>query len=34
MWGNDLYSGWDIVDYAAIVLAESAPLMLTPGVAL
>ena len=31
MWGNDLYSGWDIVDYAAIALAESAPLMLTPG---
>ena len=30
-WGNDLYSGWDIVDYAAIALAESAPLMLTPG---
>ena len=31
MWGNDLYSGWDIVDYAAIALAESAPLMLAPG---
>ena len=31
VWGNDLYSGWDIVDYAAIALAESAPLMLTPG---
>lgn len=31
MWGNDLYSGWDIVDYAAIALADSAPLMLTPG---
>jgi cytochrome c553 len=31
MWGSDLYSGWDIVDYAAIALAESAPLMLTPG---
>jgi cytochrome c553 len=31
MWGNDLYSGWEIVDYAAIALAESAPLMLTPG---
>ncbi len=30
-WGNDLYSGWDIVDYAAIALADSAPLMLTPG---
>ena len=31
MWGNDLYSGWEIVDYASIALAESAPLMLTPG---
>lgn len=31
MWGTDLYSGWDIVDYAAIALADSAPLMLTPG---
>ncbi len=31
MWGNDLYSGWEVVDYAAIALAESAPLMLTPG---
>jgi len=31
MWGNNLYSGWEIVDYAGIALAESAPLMLTPG---
>jgi cytochrome c553 len=31
MWGSDLYSGWQIVDYASIALAESAPLMLTPG---
>ncbi len=31
MWGSDLYSGWEIVDYAAVALAESAPLMLTPG---
>ena len=31
MWGSDLYSGWEIVDYAAIALADSAPLMLTPG---
>ena len=30
-WGNELYSGWDIVDYASLALAESAPLMLTPG---
>jgi mono/diheme cytochrome c family protein len=31
MWGSDLYSGWEVVDYAGIALAESAPLMLTPG---
>jgi cytochrome c553 len=31
MWGSDLYPGWEIVDYASIALAESAPLMLTPG---
>jgi cytochrome c553 len=31
MWGSDLYPGWEVVDYAAIALAESAPLMLTPG---
>jgi cytochrome c2 len=31
MWGNELYSGWEVVDYAAIALADSAPLMLTPG---
>jgi cytochrome c553 len=31
MWGSDLYSGWEIVDYAAVALADSAPLMLTPG---
>lgn len=31
MWGTDLYSGWELVDYAAVSLAESAPLMLTPG---
>ncbi len=30
-WGAGLYSGWELVDYAAIALAESAPLMLTPG---
>jgi cytochrome c553 len=30
-WGSDLYSGWEIVDYAAIALAESGPLMLMPG---
>jgi len=30
-WGGSIYSGWEVVDYAAIALAESAPLMLTPG---
>jgi len=30
-WGSGLYSGWQIVDYAALALAESAPLLLTPG---
>src|SRR5439155_8175562 len=26
-----IYSGWALVDYAAVALAESAPLLLTPG---
>ena len=30
-WGNSIYKGWDVVDYAAISVAESAQLMLTPG---
>jgi len=30
-WGAGIYSGWEVVDYAAIALAESAPLLLTPG---
>jgi S-disulfanyl-L-cysteine oxidoreductase SoxD len=30
-WGAGIYKGWEIVDYAAISVAESAPLMLTPG---
>ncbi|PWT99041.1 MAG: hypothetical protein C5B51_28055 [Terriglobia bacterium] len=30
-WGAGIYSGWQIVDYAAVAVAESAPLMLTPG---
>lgn len=30
-WGAGIYKGWDIIDYAAIAIAESAPLMLTPG---
>jgi mono/diheme cytochrome c family protein len=31
VWGGNIYSGWELVDYAAVALAESAPLMLTPG---
>jgi len=30
-WGAGIYSGWEVVDYAAIALAESAPLLLAPG---
>jgi mono/diheme cytochrome c family protein len=30
-WGAGIYKGWQIVDYAAVAVAESAPLMLTPG---
>ena len=30
-WGGGIYPGWELVDYAAVALAESAPLMLTPG---
>ena len=30
-WGNAIYKGWDVVDYAAVSVAESAQLMLTPG---
>jgi quinoprotein glucose dehydrogenase len=30
-WGVGIYPGWQIVDYAAVAIAESAPLMLTPG---
>jgi S-disulfanyl-L-cysteine oxidoreductase SoxD len=30
-WGAGVYTGWDIVDYAAVALGETAPLMLTPG---
>ena len=31
IWGGNVYKGWDLVDYAAISLSESAKLMLTPG---
>jgi mono/diheme cytochrome c family protein len=30
-WGQGIYKGWEIVDYAAIAIAESAPLLLEPG---
>jgi hypothetical protein len=31
VWGSNLYPGWEIVDYAALALADSASLMLAPG---
>ena len=31
IWGSQIYPGWELVDYASVALAESAPLMLTPG---
>src|SRR5439155_26230874 len=30
-WGSTVYPGWLAVDQAAVALAESAPLLLTPG---
>jgi S-disulfanyl-L-cysteine oxidoreductase SoxD len=30
-WGAGIYAGWELVDYAAVSLAEAAPLLLTPG---
>lgn len=30
-WGAGIYTGWEIVDYATVALAETAPLLLTPG---
>jgi len=30
-WGGGIYSGWELVDYAAIALEESAPLLLMSG---
>src|SRR5215467_11280492 len=30
-WGAGIYTGWQIIDYAAVAVAESAPLMLTRG---
>jgi mono/diheme cytochrome c family protein len=31
-WGNGIYGGWQLVDNAAIALADASPLMLTPGI--
>jgi hypothetical protein len=30
-WGSDIYPGWQMIDYAAVAIAESAPMMLSPG---
>lgn len=30
-WGAGIYTGWELVDYAAVSVAETAPLLLTPG---
>lgn len=30
-WGAGVYTGWELVDYAAVALGETAPLMLTQG---
>lgn len=30
-WGAGIYSRWQLVDYAAVAIAESAPLLLVPG---
>ena len=30
-WGAGIYSGWELVDYAALAIAEAAPLLLAPG---
>jgi hypothetical protein len=29
-WGAGIYSGWELVDYAAISIADVAPLLLVP----
>jgi mono/diheme cytochrome c family protein len=31
-WGSGIYRGWELVDNAAIALADASPLMLAPGV--
>jgi S-disulfanyl-L-cysteine oxidoreductase SoxD len=30
-WGAGIYSGWELVDYAAMAITESAPLIMMPG---
>jgi S-disulfanyl-L-cysteine oxidoreductase SoxD len=30
-WGAGIYSGWELVDYAAMAITESAPLVVMPG---
>lgn len=30
-WGAGIYSGWELVDYASLAIAEAAPLLLAPG---
>lgn len=30
-WGAGIYSGWELVDYAALAITEAAPLLLAPG---
>ncbi len=30
-WGAGIYPGWDLVDYAAVAIAESGPMLLMPG---
>jgi len=30
-WGSGIYTGWQVIDYAAVAIAESAPLLLEPG---
>jgi mono/diheme cytochrome c family protein len=30
-WGAGIYSGWELVDYAAMAITESAPLLVMPG---
>jgi mono/diheme cytochrome c family protein len=31
-WGAGIYGGWQLIDNAAIALADASPLMLTPGI--